>query len=272
MILRTPQRWTRVVVLVHAEIVPAHPCARYWCVSVDTLSLAPYTVLPRAARSVKARSTWCRFVRDPGVQAAGRAPISAKHQIIAVEHPVKSHLSSRRRLKIIVWPAGVVGICLLVAFEGRPESVSALYARGYAVIPEPQQVKLEREDFRIAADWRVERGPGVEAGSPAEKIVRAGLEARHVFKLAEGGGGPAIRLEIHSGSAPMGKAQDKDGEALARQAYRLKLTKDGITLTANAPAGLFYGAETLVQLVKRSGDDWWLPEGEIDDWPDVEYR
>src|SRR5439155_19420790 len=72
MILRTPQRWTRVVVLVHAEIVPAHPCARYWCVSVDTLSLAPYTVLPRAARSVKARSTWCRFVRDPGVQAAGR--------------------------------------------------------------------------------------------------------------------------------------------------------------------------------------------------------
>jgi len=166
----------------------------------------------------------------------------------------------------------MVGLCLLVAFEGRPETVSSLYARGYAVIPEPQQVKLEREDFRITADWRMERGPGVEAGSPAEQIVRAGLEARHAFKLAKGGGGPAIRLEIHSGSAPMGKAQDKDREELARQAYRLKLTKDGITLTANAPAGLFYGAETLVQLVKRSGDDWWLPEGEIDDWPDVEYR
>src|SRR5205823_8796783 len=96
-------------------------------------------------------------------------------------------------------------------------------------------------------------------------------EARHAFKLAKGGGGPAIQLEVHSGSAPMGEAQDKGREALARQAYRLKLTKDGITLTANAPAGLFYGAETLVQLVKLSGDDWWLPEGEIDDWPAVEY-
>lgn len=72
-----------------------------------------------------------------------------------------------------------------------------------------------------------------------------------------------------AGSAQVGEAQDKDREALARQAYRLRLAKNGIILTANAPAGLFYGAETLVQLVKHSGDDWWLPEGEIDDWQDV---
>jgi len=164
-------------------------------------------------------------------------------------------------------------MCILVAFEARPELVSSLYARGYLLIPEPQQVGLEAEDFRISSDWRVERGAGVEAKSPAEEILRAGLKMRHAFKLAEGGKGPAIRLEIRAGSVAVGKAEAKNRDALAREAYNLKLTKNGITITANAPAGLFYGAETLVQLVKRgAGDDWWLPEGEITDWPDLEYR
>jgi hexosaminidase len=59
---------------------------------------------------------------------------------------------------------------------------------------------------------------------------------------------------------------------LAVQAYKLKLAKDGITIIANAPPGLFYGVETLVQLVRLSGENRWLPEAEIVDWPDVQYR
>lgn len=160
----------------------------------------------------------------------------------------------------------------MMVLEARPELVSSLYLRGYTLIPEPQHVQLKADDFRIGPDWRVERGAGVEAGSPAERILVEGLETRHAFKLAQSGSGLAIRLEIRAGSAPVGEAQDKDREALARQAYRLRLAKDGIILTANAPAGLFYGVETLVQLLRRSRSEWWLPEGEIDDWPDLEYR
>src|SRR5437867_11447181 len=87
-----------------------------------------------------------------------------------------------------------------------------------AVIPDPQQVKLEREDFRIAADWRVEGGPGVEAGSPGEQVVRAGLEARHAVELAVGGGGAAIRLEVHAGAVRRGKGQDAAGGGRVRPA------------------------------------------------------
>lgn len=165
-------------------------------------------------------------------------------------------------------------VCILVAVEARPELVSSLYSRGYNVIPEPQEVKLESGDFRFSPDWRVERGAGVEAKSSAEEVLLAGLEARHAFKLGESGKGPVIRLDVRAGSVAVGKAQDKDRDALVREAYRLKLARNGITITANAPAGLFYGAETLVQLVKRGADgiDWWLPAGEITDWPDLEYR
>jgi hypothetical protein len=170
-----------------------------------------------------------------------------------------------------------VFICLLLAVEAQPDLVSSLYERGYPLIPEPQQVKLGSDDFRISGEWRVERGPGVEATSPAEKVLRTGLEQRHAFKLAEGGSGPAIRLEVKAGSVPASNAQDKDRDALTQQAYKLTLAKDGVTLTANAPPGLFYGAETLVQLVRPAGPgdaegSWWLPEGEITDWPDLEYR
>jgi hexosaminidase len=154
----------------------------------------------------------------------------------------------RRIARALVRAVLSVGFCLLLESEAHPGLASSLYARGYAVIPEPQEMRLDPNDFPISGEWRVERGPAVEAQSAAENVLRTGLEERHAFKLADSGRGPAIRLEIKGGSVPVGNAQDKDREALAREAYKLTLARDGITLTANAPAGLFYGAETLVQL------------------------
>jgi len=178
--------------------------------------------------------------------------------------------SSFRLLPKVLLLAFVASV--VFAVQARAELVSALYARGYTVIPEPQRVKLEDDDFRIAANWRLELGRGVEPNSAAVEVLKEGLEERHGIKLAERGSGPAIRLEIQPNSVPVGEAQDKQKETLAGQAYQLKLTRTGITITANAPAGLFYGVETLVQLVKPAGEGGRLPEGEIVDWPDVQYR
>ncbi len=160
----------------------------------------------------------------------------------------------------------------LVPVIAHPELVSSLYARGYTAIPEPQQVKLDRHDFRLAAGWRLEVGRGVPPTDAAVEILKEWLEQRRGLKLAEQGSGPAIRLQLQPGSVPVGESQDIDKGALAEQAYKLELARNGITITANAPSGLFYGAETLVQLVKPSGDNLWLPEGELVDWPDVQYR
>jgi hexosaminidase len=182
---------------------------------------------------------------------------------------MKNHWSTQMLPKALVWAAVA---CLAFTPRARPELVSSLFARGYAVIPEPQQVKLEHDDFRITAGWRVDWGRGVEPSSAALEALQDGLQDRHGFKLAERGSGPVIRLEIQPNAVSVGEAQDKDREVLAGQAYKLKLAKTGITITANAPTGLFYGAETLVQLVRHGGEDLWLPEGEIVDWPDLQYR
>ena len=45
-----------------------------------------------------------------------------------------------------------------------------------------------------------------------------------------------------------------------------------MSITANASTGLFYGVETLIQLVKPVQGTLWLPEGTIEDWPDLELR
>ena len=63
------------------------------------------------------------------------------------------------------------------------------------------------------------------------------------------------------------------GSVANDQGYQLDLAPKVITIKANAaPAGLFYGIETLVQLLKKDGSRLQLPEGRIVDWPDLAYR
>ncbi len=53
----------------------------------------------------------------------------------------------------------------------------------------------------------------------------------------------------------VGAAQDRDKQALASQAYKINLAKQVISITANGAVGLFYGVETLVQMLKpRDGE------------------
>ncbi|HTE25086.1 glycoside hydrolase family 20 zincin-like fold domain-containing protein, partial [Flavitalea sp.] len=56
------------------------------------------------------------------------------------------------------------------------------------------------------------------------------------------------------------------------QAYRLQLEKGRITITANAGPGLFYGVQTLIQLLQPGNGKAWFSGGRITDWPDMDLR
>ncbi|HXH51075.1 MAG TPA: glycoside hydrolase family 20 zincin-like fold domain-containing protein, partial [Terriglobia bacterium] len=149
---------------------------------------------------------------------------------------------------------------------------SGLFGRGYAVIPQPQKVEFKGGDFEIGRGWRLQLGQGVRADDVAVESLKEGLESRHGIRLETRGRGNAIELVIQPGSVEIGQAADKNKPALEEQAYRLELAGSGIKITANAPTGLFYGVETLVQLVKHAEGKRWLPEATIMDWPDLEQR
>src|SRR5271165_1704846 len=141
----------------------------------------------------------------------------------------------------------------LVCAPAYSAVVSPLASRGYAVIPQPREVKLTGRDFRFGPDWHLEPGAGVKADDAALEVLR---ERTPVPSKANG---TAVRLLI-------------DEQIESEEGYRLELTEHNIAIAARSAPGLLYGAETLVQLLKPQGGSLWLPEGVITDSPDLPMR
>ena len=158
----------------------------------------------------------------------------------------------------------------------KAETLSPLSARGYNVLPVPQKVVLGSQDFTLADGWQLVLGSGIIVDEVSVESLKEKLAERFHLGLTESktarGVGGIIRLTVAPGSVEIGEATDRKKEGLARQAYRLSLKPREISLTANAAPGLFYGVQTLVQLIHPQGGRLLLPEGEITDWPDLEMR
>jgi len=150
------------------------------------------------------------------------------------------------------------------------EAVSPLQARGYTVMPQPQVAKLGPSDFEFGAGWRIEV-QNAAANDVAVETIKDELARRYRVELG-GSGAKVVRLILAPNSVAVGEAQDTEKEALTQQAYKIDLSPGRVTIAGNAPAGLFYGAVTFVQLLKPAHGALLLPEGHIEDWPDLQTR
>jgi hexosaminidase len=131
-----------------------------------------------------------------------------------------------------------------------------------------------------------ERGSVVLAPS-ARIVVRGGeAQARRVARLFAGRLRPATgyRLPVSTlhGEAPRGSIElglDPGDRRLGEEGYRLVVSHAGVSLTAARPAGLFWGTQTLRQLLPpaieagshRAGP-WRVPLGTIHDRPRFAWR
>jgi hypothetical protein len=162
-------------------------------------------------------------------------------------------------------------LSFLCAAHAWAATVSPLFARGYTVLPQPQVARLGSSDFPFSSGWRLEF-QGVAPNDSAAQVLREELARRHGVKLANPGAAGTLRLIIAANSARVGEAQDRDRAVLAREAYKIDLAPGRVTIAANAPAGLYYGVVTFVQLLKPRNGVLELPEGQIEDWPDLQRR
>src|SRR5271155_2428996 len=122
------------------------------------------------------------------------------------------------------------GLCVVAA---HTETVTSLWSRGYAVLPEPQQVELRAGDVRFGPNWSLDRGPGVTQGDAADETLLDELQSRFGLHPAAGGG-TVVRLEMRPGSVQPGKALDPDKQAIEDQAYRIEIGEPGVLIVANA--------------------------------------
>src|SRR6266851_2972248 len=167
----------------------------------------------------------------------------------------------------------ILTLAVALAVTGRGETVSKLWSRGYAVMPDPQQVELLDGDRRFSPDWMLKRGAGVAADDVAIETLTQELESRYGLRTGETANATTVvRLEMKAGSVIPGDTADTDKQAIADQAYRMEIGEQGIAIIANAPEGLFYGVETLVQLLRPHDGAYYLPLCRITDWPDLHLR
>ena len=90
--------------------------------------------------------------------------------------------------------------------------------------------------------------------------------------IREGNSCPhGIFLERTGGIDPLPVPGEHPGPD-SREAYSLKITSEGATVSARSSAGLYYAIQTLGQLVEGSGAGAVLPVVEIKDWPALAYR
>jgi N-acetyl-beta-hexosaminidase len=139
-------------------------------------------------------------------------------------------------------------------------------------MPQPQTVRLGAADFPFTRDWNV-LPEGIAPGDAALEVLNQELATRFHWQLTKAARPTGtLRLVIAPNSARVGEAQDRDRDVLAEQAYKIELSRDRVTIVANAPAGLYYGVVTFVQLLKPLDGALMFPEGEIEDWPDLQMR
>lgn len=143
-------------------------------------------------------------------------------------------------------------------------------AWGYALLPAPQRASIGAPEFQIGPTWRLEAQ--AEASDVARIFQEEIKERDNLQFVGKPGDGPALSLLIRAGAVSIGPAQDRDKQILARQAYQIDLARSGIQITANSEAGLFYGCQTLLQLITARGGTLGLPTGRITDWPDLQLR
>ncbi|AQS69342.1 beta-N-acetylhexosaminidase [Streptomyces pactum] len=137
------------------------------------------------------------------------------------------------------------------------------------VIPQPRRMTAHEGDFfELGPDTRVAAGAGTER---TERWLRATLGAATGLPLAPGTRdgaveGDTVRLSLDGG--------------LSTEGYRLVVEPTGVHLTGGGPAGLFWGAQTLRQLLgpdafRRAplpGGRWRLPPVRIEDAPRFPWR
>lgn len=145
------------------------------------------------------------------------------------------------------------------------------------LLPAPQKVTFSSKTFLFDSNWVIANVGSLETKKAYECLVKGLKEKGIGFQIpsksvTENSSPHTIHLAIKNGLVNIGPATDTDRTELAKQAYRITLSDTGISITANASQGLFYGVQTLLQLIRFQKHKILFPEGEIVDWPDMSMR
>ena len=164
--------------------------------------------------------------------------------------------------------ACVAVLVFLLAIGWSKPAPTELFMRGYSVIPTPQKVRLAGEEIEFDNRWSCDAK--VPAGHIAMRSLLRDLKEFHALDLKQSL--PPIKNAISLSVAP-GTVKSGAEPEIEKQAYLLKIAPSRIEIIGNSDSGLFYGVQTLLQLMKRGPrGSLLLPVCTIEDWPARQLR
>ncbi|WP_329454467.1 beta-N-acetylhexosaminidase [Streptomyces sp. NBC_01497] len=154
-------------------------------------------------------------------------------------------------------------------------------SRALLPLPLRQAAAPTGEEFLLDARTRLAAGPGAE---DVARWLRATVGAATGLPLdPPDSGGPGGTDRVPASRTIRLGLDEQAGAERGPESYRLDIGADAVTLLGGGPAGLFWGAQTLRQLLgpeacrraplPRAGDRAWaLPGGVIEDAPRFRWR
>jgi len=148
---------------------------------------------------------------------------------------------------------------------------SDLFEAGIYLIPYPQELSMGGEDFLLSGKVSVvlDRKASEEDRFAAKALVSQlqnewGIQA----VITNAPAGQSIVL-THKGVSKNASGLSKKQVA---QKYELSTTAGQLTIRAKGASGLFYGTQTLIQIIKKGEQGAYIPGMKITDWPDIVER
>ena len=140
-----------------------------------------------------------------------------------------------------------------------------------SIIPEPVEVVRTKGNFTLPKEFTIESA-GTEEILTTVSMLKARIGTATGFKIntSQKDHNAAIVLQLNA-------EQDL---SLGNEGYRLNISAKTITIKANKPVGLFYGAQTLLQLFPKeiesdhlvNGLSWGIPCLDVTDYPRFSWR
>jgi len=172
-----------------------------------------------------------------------------------------------RNFRFIFYFAAFLALISAGCKEKAAES-TGLSGSGYSVIPAPREVELSGEEIFFSDEWFVDMSV-LGNDHIAISSLLGDMDDWYGLLLDPGTvSNKVIRLSVDSEAVQTGA-----GEGVHDQGYMLNISPSVIEIKGNSDQGVFYGVQTLVQLLKPvGGNKYKLPICTIRDWPSAELR
>jgi len=171
--------------------------------------------------------------------------------------------------------AGVAGPVhkIVISRKGKDgkKELSALYKAGINLIPYPQEVSFLEQDFSFGDKLTIvlDRDATDQVKFTASELAADLLKEWGIKATITNVNSPgSIRLTREGLSEKISSLP----EETIHQAYELITAKDQLTIRALGDAGIFYGTQTLLQIIKHGKEGAKVPGIQIADWPDIPQR